>query len=355
MIEQLGATRTPTHTPHLEEFEQGDFVYVVDTELGHLQDQERDIHQVLGNLLLKHIETDNSVIGLLEYDREAHPAQRLDVVEVRAKDPSSLVSLEELATAVYPEYPELKSQYLLPEDAKMFSLIAEDFNEGRDYVFLFDHSRIDSIAFGTVATLGAIANGATILGKEMPHFNKRITVSKILSRATALGLPVTDVLAGLGIVDLSMPPSESMKASSITDGFRETINTSLLAARMAIDHADPRVPTADFISGSGATDILVPRSFGRKRRARGVHMGPMSRGTAEMLGSARVLDASVNVSKVRPTSAIGVVRNPPKDMAEAHDIMFHLAKLAKESTGKTHFYHPTRENFSNAVRGTRKY
>ncbi|MDQ3123689.1 MAG: hypothetical protein M3Q14_03335 [bacterium] len=337
------------HTPEIDRFEANGLQFVRDAALEDIRQHEKGVHGVFEELTQKHLVVYEGLLSLLPYDPEKYPAQRLDVVEVRSPVRAGQALLEEFATSAYPGFGKIKKRYLSDEHSGSFDTIILDLEEGRDYVFAFDHERIMNTPLGKVATLGAIEHHAQAAKKPVPEFMARLTASKILSRVEALGMNVIELLALFGAADMSIPNTESTEAAGISPLVRRRVNAGVKATRLAHKVENPDLPVVDSISASASTDVLTYRFM----RPHAVHMQPMSSGTAEMLTRARILPAAVNVNKPYPKVKIGRILNPAKDNLEAHGVMVYLAQLAEEATGRPHIYHSTKESFKRAT-GTRR-
>lgn len=342
----------------------GTYLYVVDGNLEEIREFEEEVHSSFEKLSEKHIKAAGGLLSLLPYDPETYPFQRLDVVETRIPERASMEVLESFAELAYPEYPKLKDQFMVPKNDRAFESMLRDIGSGQDFALLFDHGRIINTPLGKIAAIARLEATAKAADQNVPDYIARITISKLLSRFKAMGLPAVNVLAQFGVVGMSLPPSETVR-NVIPKPVRDGLNRSFKSIRQHPetesiesgnkDDVNYRIkdvrekPVLDSFSGSGTTDVPVSGLLHKRQKDTVVHMGPISRGTPDLLQSSKVLPISVNVNQSDPTTAVGVVHNPPRNKAEADTLMVEVSHLAREASGLVHRYHPTREDFQQAT------
>lgn len=326
------------------EFEHDNLIFVADKALEPLRGDEASVHEAFTKLSRKHIKAADGLLGLLSYDPEKFPAQRLDVVEVRSKERVDVDILEGFATAAYKGYPKLVKPFVSPAGHQLFSAVNEDIKRGEHYIFALDHGKIYNTPLAEIAALRGMTEAARRNKQDLPDFIPRLTISKLISRISALGSPAVNLLALPGLLDLSVPPSKTIREAGIDDGERHTFNLSVKAVREQSSEAG--LPVVDFLSPSGTADVIKRKVSVHPRT---VHMGPMSGGTADILCSARVVPIAANINTSRPRVALGTIHNPASSREAAQGIMLRLAELGKEATGIDHFYHQTRESFAKVA------
>jgi len=311
------------------------------------RDEEQLVHDVFGALGEKH-EGGSADLKMLPYDAEAFPFQRLDVVGIRGKR-VDVDTIRALGRGAYKHFDDVEAQFAARPD--LLNHVAMSVTEGRDIMFLYDHSTIiNGAVVGAAGRCALLSFAANELHMDLNRVREDIIISKLVTRLAAFGsIPAPEVLSNIWDTYFSIPPSRTIRGTAIPEETRTAVNRSMLKVYTAPDDEERDTGTIHTVHGSGSTDISIKSGLIGHRHTT-VHMGPLSKGTVGLMESAMILPIGATLGDKEPTVAIGHLREPISSPEEAHGVMGNIARMNTKATGNEYVYHPTQASFTAAVK-----
>ena len=311
------------------------------------REHEELVHEVFGSLGGKH-EGGSADLKLLPYDSEAFPFQRLDVVGIRGRR-VDVDTIRALGRGAYKHFDDIEAQFAVRPD--LLNHVAMSVMEGRDIMFLYDHSTIINGAVVGAAGRCALLNfAANELHQDLNQVPEDIIISKLVTRLAAFGsIPAPEVLSNIWDTYFSIPPSRTIRGTAIPEDTRTSVNRAMLHVYSDDDDTAKKTGTIHTVHGSGSTDVPIKSGVIGHRHTT-VHMGPLSKGTVGLMEAAMILPIGATLGDKEPTVAIGHLREPISSPEEAHGVMGNIAHMNSKATGNEYVYHPTLSSFAAAVR-----
>jgi hypothetical protein len=318
-----------------------------------LREYEPGIQKMFGTALGKHLGK-VAIFTEADFDPETHPAQRMDVIGVEATV-SNTTTLRFLVEQAFGEYTFqhyvsafLASKQLLSDSIDLLA-------SGKHVMLGTTHQRTDDIAAALAAFEVALLEFDTTTKAQYltnGGIYAQLLIGKLITGLNAMGFYVPELLENIGGTYYTLPSGETFETSGIPETIRDDYNREILV-HMEKDESLSGHGLLRAVALSGSTLVHTSRQFGSNRRQPQEHAGPIAHGTAVLMSRHHIVPIAMDIiggRKHPPSLDIFPIVDGLTDLSEVHEIGHKLMRSMTTQTDVEHVYHPTREDFKEALR-----
>ena len=331
-----------------------DFIVHPDGE--RLRQYDPEVGILFEDQLPKHIKN-VKLFTLADYKPGLHPEQRMDTIGVRGRVDTAetlrSIGRQAFGSDTFDTY----SGAFSKAEQTLYDTL-EYIKNGEHVIFGTTHQKTDDIAAFYAAFLAELQDFMVHHPDLSIPLDSRFIISKLI---TGLNAKIDDneyyiprLLTVLGDTYFSLPASRTMQESGLNHDVRTSYNEAIETALFP----DVEKDRLQIIGGTltafalnGSTYVDTGHRFGKYRDEPRIHCSPVTTGTQHMLSRGVVLPVAGNINHTRhhpPEIKIGHMRkihNPKDTVVMMNELMDHMTTL----TGRLHTYHPTRENYDQAL------